>query len=84
MSLRLPSRTGLCPPPHMGSRGRAVPPTPHMGSRGRAAPRGAVRQTLGISAADVEVLKQDPDSVSRRFYHSFLEDISELSQFVRH
>ncbi|KAF3822795.1 hypothetical protein GH733_008169 [Mirounga leonina] len=47
-------------------------------------PWGPVRQTLGISAADMEVLKQDPDSVSRRFYNSFLEDISELSLFVRH
>ncbi|XP_004405643.1 PREDICTED: uncharacterized protein LOC101375189 [Odobenus rosmarus divergens] len=39
---------------------------------------------LKILRKYVEVLKQDPDSVSRRFYHSFLEDISELSQFVRH
>ncbi|XP_032272001.1 maestro heat-like repeat family member 5 [Phoca vitulina] len=39
---------------------------------------------LKILRKYVEVLKQDPDSVSRRFYRSFLEDISELSQFVRH
>lgn len=46
-------------------------------------PWGTVQQ-LGVSAADVEVLRQDPDSMSRRFYHSVLEDISELSQFVTH
>ncbi|VFV40153.1 1700016m24rik protein [Lynx pardinus] len=32
----------------------------------------------------LEILKQDPDSVSRRFYSSFLEDIWELSQYVTH
>uniref|UniRef100_A0A8C7B8Q2 Maestro heat-like repeat family member 5 n=1 Tax=Neovison vison TaxID=452646 RepID=A0A8C7B8Q2_NEOVI len=45
---------------------------------------GTCRPQLGVSAADVEVLRQDPDSMSRRFYHSVLEDISELSQFVTH
>ncbi|XP_034868167.1 maestro heat-like repeat family member 5 [Mirounga leonina] len=39
---------------------------------------------LKILRKYMEVLKQDPDSVSRRFYNSFLEDISELSLFVRH
>ncbi|XP_053752050.1 maestro heat-like repeat family member 5 isoform X2 [Panthera pardus] len=33
---------------------------------------------------DLEILKQDPDSMSRRFYSSFLEDIWELSQYVTH
>ncbi|XP_073748843.1 maestro heat-like repeat family member 5 isoform X1 [Callorhinus ursinus] len=42
------------------------------------------KDDLKILRKYVEVLKQDPDSVSRRFYHSFLEDISELSQFVKH
>uniref|UniRef100_A0A8C0L1Q4 Maestro heat-like repeat family member 5 n=1 Tax=Canis lupus dingo TaxID=286419 RepID=A0A8C0L1Q4_CANLU len=37
----------------------------------------------GLSAADLEVLKKDSDSVSRRFYQNFLEDITELSKFVR-
>lgn len=32
----------------------------------------------------MEILKQDPDSMSRRFYSSFLEDIWELSQYVTH
>nr|XP_060467420.1 maestro heat-like repeat family member 5 isoform X1 [Panthera onca] len=32
----------------------------------------------------LEILKQDPDSMSRRFYSSFLEDIWELSQYVIH
>ncbi|XP_058555251.1 maestro heat-like repeat family member 5 [Neofelis nebulosa] len=32
----------------------------------------------------LEILKQDPDSMSRRFYSSFLEDIWELSQYVTH
>ncbi|XP_040350511.1 maestro heat-like repeat family member 5 isoform X2 [Herpailurus yagouaroundi] len=33
---------------------------------------------------DLEIPKQDPDSMSRRFYSSFLEDIWELSQYVTH
>ncbi|GAB5584273.1 maestro heat-like repeat family member 5 isoform X9 [Prionailurus iriomotensis] len=33
---------------------------------------------------NLEILKQDPDSMSRRFYSSFLEDIWELSQYVTH
>ncbi|XP_032729333.1 maestro heat-like repeat family member 5 isoform X1 [Lontra canadensis] len=39
---------------------------------------------LNVLRKHVEVLRQDPDSMSRRFYHSVLEDISELSQFVTH
>uniref|UniRef100_A0A452SV13 Maestro heat like repeat family member 8 n=1 Tax=Ursus americanus TaxID=9643 RepID=A0A452SV13_URSAM len=43
---------------------------------------GRCRLALLCLRVNVEVLKQDPDSVSRRFYQSFLEDISELSHFV--
>lgn len=28
------------------------------------------------------MLKQDPDSVSRKFYKHFSEDVTELSQYV--
>uniref|UniRef100_A0A667HVN4 Maestro heat like repeat family member 7 n=1 Tax=Lynx canadensis TaxID=61383 RepID=A0A667HVN4_LYNCA len=45
--------------------------------------RGCVSDPGGLRA-DLEILKQDPDSVSRRFYSSFLEDIWELSQYVTH
>ncbi|XP_044905897.1 maestro heat-like repeat family member 5 isoform X5 [Felis catus] len=47
------------------------------------APGGCVSDPGGLRA-DLEILKQDPDSVSRRFYSSFLEDIWELSQYVTH
>ncbi|XP_059024692.1 maestro heat-like repeat family member 5 isoform X4 [Mustela lutreola] len=66
-------------PPHPnGFLGQSSAPHPALPQ-----PEGTVQQ-LGVSAADVEVLRQDPDSMSRRFYHSVLEDISELSQFVTH
>ncbi|KAB1257951.1 Maestro heat-like repeat family member 5 [Camelus dromedarius] len=52
---------------------QAAPPQSH--------PRGcAVRPR--VSAADLELLKQDPDSESRKFYKIFFEDVVELSQYV--
>ncbi|XP_045309423.1 maestro heat-like repeat family member 5 isoform X3 [Leopardus geoffroyi] len=39
---------------------------------------------VAMKFIDLEILKQDPDSMSRRFYSSFLEDIWELSQYVTH
>uniref|UniRef100_A0A8C0MZK4 Maestro heat-like repeat family member 5 n=1 Tax=Canis lupus familiaris TaxID=9615 RepID=A0A8C0MZK4_CANLF len=41
------------------------------------------RGDLKIFKKYLEVLKKDSDSVSRRFYQNFLEDITELSKFVR-
>lgn len=65
---------GLCPPTCtlLSTRSRLLPLPP----RGPSI-------SPGLSAADLEVLKQDSDSVSRRFYQNFLEDITELSKFVR-
>ena len=61
--------------------GRAVglppvlPATPPPRRRGCAAdPR--------VSAAEFETLKEEQDSVSRKFYQDFLEDVVELSQLV--
>ncbi|XP_032323437.1 maestro heat-like repeat family member 5 [Camelus ferus] len=67
---------GRVPSPHgrlSAAPRQAAPPQPH--------PRGcAVRPR--VSAADLELLKQDPDSESQKFYKIFFEDVVELSQYV--
>ncbi|KAM5212205.1 maestro heat-like repeat family member 5 [Hipposideros larvatus] len=42
----------------------------------------AVQSDPWVCAAEFEVLKQEQDSVSRKFYHNHLDDIIELSQSV--
>lgn len=48
------------------------------------APRPAVPRLEDpwVSAADFETLRQDPDSMSRRFCKHFSKDVAELSQYV--
>ncbi|XP_039088881.1 maestro heat-like repeat family member 5 isoform X3 [Hyaena hyaena] len=40
------------------------------------------KDDVRILKKHLETLKQDPDSMSRKFYNSFVEDLRELSQFV--
>lgn len=62
------------------SQGRSCPLPLRLPSAPRpAAPR--LEDPL-VSAADFEMLKEDPDSVSRKFYKHFSEDVTELSQYV--
>ena len=79
-------RTALMEPPEgqclqrPDSQGRScplplcLPPAPRP-----AAPR---LEDPWVSAADFETLRQDPDSVSRKFYEHFSEDVTELSRCV--
>lgn len=42
----------------------------------------AVRSDPWVCAAEFEVLKRERDSISRKFYRNYLDDIIELSQMV--
>lgn len=60
-------------------RGAAFPRTP--GPSCPFPPPGCAAH-LGVSAAEFETLREEPDSVSRKFYQDFSEDVVELSQLV--
>lgn len=73
----------LQPEPPAGLPGHARSPQacPQHHSRLCSGPSGCAVGPV-VSATDFEMVKQDPDSTSRKFYKSFVEDMVELSQFV--
>ncbi|XP_046498449.1 maestro heat-like repeat family member 5 [Equus quagga] len=80
VQILLTRERGLCPQPPPGHQGRGLSPlTPDSVPLAWGTPLFSLR--LG-STTGFELLKQDRDSTSRRFYRSFLDDVIELSQYV--